>query len=1088
MKLFVPIITSRIPIIGNNTTRRANLCPLFVVALCFVVCLRAEAQPASVEGYPLFVDYYSHEDYSGHPQNWAIEQDEQGIIYVANKLGVLEFDGHSWRLRPAMNHSTARSLAVGSDGLVYAGFVGDFGYLKPLKDGSKEFVSLADSLEIEHRVFDDVWGTHAAGPYIYFQTRDRIFRWDGSEFDVFEAASTFRTSFTVYDRFYVRDQNSGLLRDYGTELRLVEGGEFFIDRQVYMMEPFGQEDVLIGTREDGLFVYDGSTISRFETDVDEWLIENRLYSGATVQQRGIVLGTLGGGIAVLDENGRLRQIYNEEYGLVDGWVNYVFADRDHGVWLAHHNSGITRLDLPSELTVFDDRHGLRAGIIYYLARDDGRLVVSTSSGLSQLTLAQDADQRFPRFEHRTSDGSSIHATVKIGDRLLIATDVGLEVHDKEGTQVASSQSGLVMSLDVVNDSSLYAGTARGIVLVSLGEDGLSTRPVAVEDEYIDAISHDSRGRTWAITRSREVLLLTGNGASLSDLTVSRLGPDDGVPPNNFILSSLNGETVLVSSTGVHRYELDPETMAWKFVPDQRFKFLSESQSDEIQSFVQDSLGRIWIVRDDHVDILTENADGHFDVDSPSALRIPDWRFVQIYVEPSGVAWLSNNHRLFRYDPSVGIRKSYEASLPPLIREVTLVETGERISAEMFASASTGDLQELEYRQNAVRFDFALPSYNDPRSSRYQYYMDGHDQDWSEWTTLTNKSYTNLFEGTYRLRVRGMNAFGDIGPEAVYTFRILPPWYRTIWAYTTYFVLLAVLGAFLYHYRRLSKAHRRAAEQAAELARERNVNERLQESYRRLQEANESLLQADKLKDEFLANTSHELRTPLTAILGFASILKEEVGGEHREFLSMIEENGKRLLHTLNSLLDLAKLRVGMMDINMRPTDVTRRAHEVGKLLMPLASKKELDLEVRTPSTGLYVLLDPHGIERVLYNLIGNAIKFTDSGGVTVVVGEDGSDITITVADTGVGIEEQFIPHIFDEFKQESSGNTREHEGTGLGLAITNRLIQIMNGSISVTSNKGKGSVFTITFPRYHPDKVEAGLEVEAFVESDENLA
>ncbi len=361
----------------------------------------------------------------------------------------------------------------------------------------------------------------------------------------------------------------------------------------------------------------------------------------------------------------------------------------------------------------------------------------------------------------------------------------------------------------------------------------------------------------------------------------------------------------------------------------------------------------------------------------------------------------------------------------------------------------------------------MPSFNDPEANQYQYYLEGQDRGWSDWTTASHKNYTNLFEGTYRLRIRGKNAHGSIGPEAIYTFRILPPWYRTIWAYGIYLILFLILGVFLFHYRRLSQAHRKAAAQAAELARERNVNERLQESYRRLQEANESLLQADKLKDEFLASTSHELRTPLTAILGFASILKEEVGGEHREFLGMIEENGKRLLHTLNSLLDLAKLRVGMMDINMRPTDVTRRAYEVVKLLMPLASKKGLDLDVRTPSTALYAMLDPHCTERVLYNLIGNAIKFTSTGGVTVVVSEEEDNITITVADTGVGIDEQFIAHIFDEFKQESSGNTREHEGTGLGLAITNRLVQIMHGSISVTSRKGQGSIFTVSFPKYH---------------------
>jgi signal transduction histidine kinase len=353
-------------------------------------------------------------------------------------------------------------------------------------------------------------------------------------------------------------------------------------------------------------------------------------------------------------------------------------------------------------------------------------------------------------------------------------------------------------------------------------------------------------------------------------------------------------------------------------------------------------------------------------------------------------------------------------------------------------------------------------------------LEGHDRDWSEWTASTHKSYTNLREGTYRFRVRGMNAQGRISPETVYVFQVLPPWYRTVWAYIAYLVLFAVAVAFAVQYRRMVISHRKAQDQARELERERSVNERLQDSYSRLQEANESLLQADKLKDEFLANTSHELRTPLTAILGFASILKDEVSGEHKEFMGMIEENGKRLLHTLNSLLDLAKLRVGMMETDMQPVDVTAVAHDLCKLMQPLAKKKEIGLDVRTPSRALYALLDTHCTERVLYHLVGNAIKFTDEGQVSVVVEEEEQEILVTVRDTGIGIEPEFIPQLFDEFRQESSGLTREHEGSGLGLAITNRLVMLMNGSISVSSKKAEGSTFAVRFPKYHQPTASEG--------------
>src|SRR5690606_38870176 len=135
-------------------------------------------------------------------------------------------------------------------------------------------------------------------------------------------------------------------------------------------------------------------------------------------------------------------------------------------------------------------------------------------------------------------------------------------------------------------------------------------------------------------------------------------------------------------------------------------------------------------------------------------------------------------------------------------------------------------------------------------------------------------------------------------------RILPPWYRSWWAYGVYGGFVLALAFFGWRYRVMVREHRKARLQAEELARERVLNERLQEANVRLQEANDRLVQVDRLKDEFLANTSHELRTPLTAILGFASILKEEVRDEHQEFVGFIDENGQRLLRTLDALLDL----------------------------------------------------------------------------------------------------------------------------------------------------------------------------------------
>ncbi len=224
----------------------------------------------------------------------------------------------------------------------------------------------------------------------------------------------------------------------------------------------------------------------------------------------------------------------------------------------------------------------------------------------------------------------------------------------------------------------------------------------------------------------------------------------------------------------------------------------------------------------------------------------------------------------------------------------------------------------------------------------------------------------------------------------------------------------------------------------------------------------------RLKDAFLTNMSHEIRTPLTGILGFAQILLSEVDDDYRPLVASIEQSGQRLLHTLNSVLDLAQLEAASVHLKLQPLNVYEESLAAVRLLQPLASKKGLTLDVRSTAEEPVARLDRAYLNRILNNLVGNGIKFTEEGGVLVKISVEHDRLLIEVQDSGVGIDEAFLPDIFSEFKQESSGIGREYEGNGLGLTITKRLVEMMNGTIAVKSIKGLGSVFTVTFPVYRP--------------------
>ena len=231
----------------------------------------------------------------------------------------------------------------------------------------------------------------------------------------------------------------------------------------------------------------------------------------------------------------------------------------------------------------------------------------------------------------------------------------------------------------------------------------------------------------------------------------------------------------------------------------------------------------------------------------------------------------------------------------------------------------------------------------------------------------------------------------------------------------------------------------------------------------------------RLKATFLANMSHEIRTPLTSIIGFADILGETVDESNKEFTQLIEESAQRLMDTLNSVLNLAQLEAHSLEINLEPLDLFTHAQSISEQFAAEAAEKDVTLTFERLGAGdtVTAYVDEAAHTRVVKNLIGNAVKFTRKGEITVAVSATPTHIIFTVTDTGIGISKEFLPHIFNEFQQESSGIARTFQGSGLGLAITKRLVDLMGGTIDVESKKGSGTTCVVSYPRYVPEALAA---------------
>ncbi|GAC1470520.1 MAG: hypothetical protein NVSMB70_15560 [Chamaesiphon sp.] len=248
------------------------------------------------------------------------------------------------------------------------------------------------------------------------------------------------------------------------------------------------------------------------------------------------------------------------------------------------------------------------------------------------------------------------------------------------------------------------------------------------------------------------------------------------------------------------------------------------------------------------------------------------------------------------------------------------------------------------------------------------------------------------------------------------------------------------------------------------------NQELEIQRQQIQLQNLQLIEAARLKSEFLATMSHELRTPMNAIIGFSQVLLRQSHSHLRsqqiDMLERILNNGKHLLLLINEILDLSKIEAGRMELEIEELNLVNVVNAVAEELRSQAEEKHLDLQVQSYLHNSSIFNDRIRLRQILVNLLSNAIKFTQTGGVQVEVREvPPQQVAIVVRDTGIGIDQDDLEHIFEEFRQLDQGLQRKYEGTGLGLAITKSLVQLMQGKISVESKLGQGSIFRIELPR-----------------------
>lgn len=1055
---------------------------------------------AQKQGTAFRIHRYAVEDGLSQNTVQCIVQDSQGFLWIGTQDGLNRFDGYEFKTykhdprQPAsLGSNWIEALLVDRHGMLWVGTRGG---------GLNRYIAESESfIRYRHDPADSNSLSHNTVLSLFDDQNDAL--WVGTEggLDRFEIESHRFVHFR-----HDEADSSSLSNNLVSDLLQDQSGRFWV-----------------GTWRGGLNLFNpaAGTFTRFQfLPYDDASLSSSLVRTIYEDRAGRIWIATNHGLNCFNPlSGTFRRFQHDPADantIHDNSVWAISEDRFGLLWIGT-DSGLELFDPNSELFTAvsldnDEASTKTIQSVWALYEDHaGGLWVGTRNGLLYIDRYGNKFQRYTTSPDGTGlRGQSVWSILEDRSGLVwIGTDRGLDQLDRhtgkirpfDAPQSSLKVGAIVWCMLEDREGFLWFGTEKGLVGYNPRDHSSMLFTHTPEDSnalshnWVMALSQSRDGGLWVGTwggglnffepgrqRFRRFVHDPANSSSLSHNGVTT------------ILEDRNGDLWVGTEFGLNY--LEKGTGAFR-----RYRANSDSgqglNNDWITSLHEDQKGRLWIGTLGGGLVLLDRATGEMTQFHESD-GLPNDVVYGILEDDRGNLWLSTNRGLSRFTPATGAFKNFDvhdglqsnefntgayfrgrsgemyfggvngfnifhpdsirdnAYVPPII--FSAFERYHADSKEGVAIVEPGisarEELTLSYKDYLLVFRVAALSFLHPSKNRYAYRLEGLNENWVQLGTKREIALTNLAPGEYTLQVIGSNEDGVWNRRgASLHLRIQPPWWRTWWAYGFY--SLAFIGLIFGYIRYKTQAHARelAFKQQA-LEQERRINERLR--------------QIDRLKDEFLANTSHELRTPLNGIIGlseslvdrFATTLPETVCTN----LQMIAASGRRLKTLVDDILDFSKLKTHHIELQRRPVDVRVLTEVVLKFNEPLVAGKNLILVNALPENLPCADADENRLQQVLHNLIDNAIKFTESGKVTVSAELKNGMLVISVSDTGIGIPEEKFDSIFKSFEQVDAATTRRFGGTGLGLAITKRLVELHGGQIEVRSELEKGTTFSFTLP------------------------
>lgn len=772
--------------------------------LFLAIYLVSSAIQAQQIGLP-FSKFYSSKEYNGGIQNYAIGQDPNGLLYVANNFGLLEYDGTSWARYSLPNSTKIRDILVENNGRIYIAAQGQFGYFRPNEFGHLEFISWVTQLPLKYQNVEEVWKVFKIHQNYIFCSFKSIFIFDekGNLKNIIDSEGNFESFHLTNNQLYIQDSKQGLLRIEKNEALPLPNSQIFSSNMISGILESSSGELQIFTEKGEVYLLSPQSY-RLWTPVGLPKL-NKVNKALRLKNGNIAIGTQFDGLYILNENGSLDLHMNLEKGLQNSTVISIFEDRSGNLWLGHNN-GISLLELNLPFRVLGPKSGI-LGTGYSGRQFQDDIYLGTNIQVSKISK-----NNLEITKVANSEGQSYHLGL-IENDILLAHNEGAFIINNNIAQNISELKGVWSFLPLKeNPNLILAGTYMGLGLFEkINNRYVFLRKIKGFDESSRLIQQDEDGNIW-MSHGYKGIYKLNLSPDFKEVNSKFYGNKDGLPTN--LLNSvwkIGGRVVFTTEYGIYIY--NPETDRFEKDP-----ILAPYFEEDflITSLVEDPVGNIFYIGVNEVGVLEKQVDGSYVKNHQLFNKIIPF----LNDDLQNVSLLRSNEVLFAANEGfIWYRMDYNKSMPPsypaLITAVYLTKPTDSLLAlgknpelidQKFGLETKGQGLILPYHQADIRFEFTNTIPNNESTTQFRFWLEGLENEFGDWTNRRDKAYTNLREGSYTFHVQSKDIYGQISDPKTFTFTVLPPWYRSSLAWVFYVFGTVILLAILF--KRIDKKYQK----------------------------------------------------------------------------------------------------------------------------------------------------------------------------------------------------------------------------------------------------------------------------------------